>query len=285
MFDFKDKRYLVTGASGFLGSKLIENLIEKGCKVNALSRDEGNLIELKTSFPEIDIFPGDVSDSWVVGRASDKCSGIFHLAAFKHVTLAEENAVQCISSNVEGSLNVCLTAFNTNSIKFVIGISSDKAVQISGVYGATKMLMEKTFSEFEKSDKYTAYRIVRYGNVLYSTGSVLCKWKKLLQNGKNITVTNPNSTRFYWTIDQAIELIFDCLKNAKDSNPYVPEMKGIKLGALAWAMHKKYDLGTSKIELYDSMKQGENLHEKILKDSPSSNEVKQYTEDEIMKMI
>jgi len=132
----KNKRYLVTGASGFLGEALIEKLISMGCKINALSRNEGNLIKLHGGRLEIDIFPGDVADDWVVRRAAQGCSGIFHLAAFKHVTMAEQNAIQCISSNVEGSKNVCATAFDYNSIKFVIGISTDKAAQISGVYGA-----------------------------------------------------------------------------------------------------------------------------------------------------
>jgi len=280
----KDKRYLVTGASGFLGKALIDKLISMGCKVNALSRNEGKLIELKNERHVIDIFPGDVADDWVVRRAAQGCSGIFHLAAFKHVTMAEQNAVQCISSNVEGSMNVCLTAFDFLSIKFVIGISTDKAVQISGVYGATKMLMEKTFQEFDNSDKYTAYRIVRYGNVLYSTGSVLCKWKKLLQEGKVITVNNPESTRFYWTREQAIDLIFQSLEKGISAAPYVPEMKGIQLIALAEAMIKKY--GNNKFKLKtNKLQSSENLHEKILEDGKFSNEVEQYTVDEIMEMI
>jgi len=281
----KDKRYLITGASGFLGNALTEYLIDQGCEINALSRNEGNLIALKTTYPNIDIFPGDVSDSWVVRRAAEGCSGIFHLAAFKHVPMAEHNAIQCISSNVEGSMNVCLTAYDFLSIKFIIGISTDKAVQVSGVYGATKMLMEKTFQEFEKSDKYTAYRIVRYGNILYSTGSVLCKWKKLLEDGKNIMVTNPNATRFYWTVDQAIELIFDCLKNGTSSAPYVPEMKSVRLMDLATCMLDKYGNGSSKMDFADSLKPGENLHEKILENGKYSNQVKSYSNKEIMKMI
>lgn len=285
----KDKRYLVTGASGYLGHALIERLISMGCRVNALSRNEGNLIELQLLIKEkcdewITIFPGNVADDWVVRRAAQGCSGIFHLAAFKHVPMAEQNAIQCISSNVEGSMNVCMTAFDSLSVKFVIGISTDKAAQISGVYGATKMLMEKTFQEFSLSDMDTAYRIVRYGNVLYSTGSVLCKWKKLIQDGKNITASNPNSTRFYWTIDQAINLIFDCLKNAKDSSPYIPEMKSIRLSDLATCMMNKYGNSVCSCQ-FGELKHGENLHEKILEDGPYSNEVEQYTTEEIMEMI
>jgi len=281
----KDKRYLITGASGFLGQALTEKLISVGCKVNALSRNEGNLIKLKNERHIIEIFPGDVANDWIVKRAAQECSGIFHLAGFKHVPMAEQNSIQCISTNVEGSFNVCDTAMKYSPIKFVIGISTDKAAQISGVYGATKKLMEKTFEEFENSDKYTKYRIVRYGNVLYSTGSVLCKWKKLLQEGKDITVTNPESTRFYWTVKQSIELIFDCLKNAKDSSPFVPEMKSIRLGDLAKCMIYKYAKSNYKAAKINKLESSENLHEKILEGGKYSNEVEQYTQEEIMKMI
>ncbi len=281
----KDKRYLVTGASGFLGQALVEKLISMGCKINALSRNEGNLINLKNERHVIDIFPGDVSDDWIVKRAAQGCSGIFHLAAFKHVTLAEQNAIQCISSNVNGSFNVCDTSMKYNSIKFVIGISTDKAAQISGVYGSTKKLMEKTFQEFETSDKYTAYRIVRYGNVLYSTGSVLCKWKKLLQGGKNIMVNNPDSTRFYWTREQAIDLIFQCLDKGISAAPYAPEMKSIRLGELAKCMIAKYGKSNYKAVNINKLESSENLHEKILEDGKFSNEVEQYTENEIVEMI
>ena len=198
--------------------------------------------------------------------------------------MAEQNAIQCISTNVDGSFNVCDTSMDYESIEFVIGISTDKAAQITGVYGATKRLMEKIFEESENSDIDTKYRIVRYGNVLYSTGSVLCKWKKLLEEGKDISVTNPESTRFYWTIEQAVELIFDCLKNAVSSAPYVPEMKSISLGNLAIGMLSKYGNGKSEI-VANELKSGENLHEKILEDGPYSNEVSPYTKDEVMKMI
>ena len=83
--------------------------------------------------------------------------------------------------------------------------------------------------DYEKMNTSTKYRTVRYGNVLYSTGSVLCKWKDRILNDEELIITDPKATRFYWSIDQAIDLIFDCLKNAKDSSPYVPEMKSVFL--------------------------------------------------------
>ena len=116
--------------------------------------------------------------------------GVFHLAASKHVGLAETYSRECTKTNVIGSLNILEESLDSK-LDFVIGISTDKAAQVSGVYGASKLLMERLFLQFERVNPGTNYRIVRYGNVLYSTGSVLCKWKDLLLQGKQVIVTDP----------------------------------------------------------------------------------------------
>ena len=146
--------------------------------------------------------------------------------------------------------------------------------------------MERLFSQFEALNKNTSYRIVRYGNVLYSTGSVLCKWKNLLQENKEVTITDGEATRFFWSVEQAINLIFDCLENAKDSKPYVPEMKSIKIDNLLIAMAQKYlpKNGVLKIKTI-GIQNGENLHEKVLEEGPYSNECEQYTIEEIIELI
>jgi UDP-N-acetylglucosamine 4,6-dehydratase/UDP-glucose 4-epimerase len=168
-------------------------------------------------------------------------------------------------------------------VEFIIGISTDKAAQVNGTYGATKFLMEKLFSDYEANYPAIKYRIVRYGNVLYSTGSVLCKWKDLLQDHKEVTVTDLDASRFFWTREQAIDLIFDCLDKAVDSSPYCPEMKSIRIGDLLEAMQIKY--GTASRIKVIGLQPGENLHEKILEKGKFSNEVQQYTIKEIMELI
>ena len=90
-------------------------------------------------------------------------------------------------------------------MEFIIGISTDKVASVSGTYGATKFLMESLFTQYERINKRVKYRLVRYGNVLYSSGSVLCLWKDKLLNGEEITITDRNITRFYWHIDEAIK--------------------------------------------------------------------------------
>jgi len=281
----QNKKYLITGGSGFLGEKLIERILDFGGKVVTLARDEGKLIELKQKFPQVEILTGDICDKYDVHQATKDISGIFHLAAFKHVGIAEKQSRECVRTNVLGSLNI-LEAAAENKLDFVIGISTDKAAQVAGVYGATKYLMERLFDQFQTNYEETAFRIVRYGNVLYSTGSVLCKWKKLLSEGQEVIVTDPSATRFFWTVDQAVDLIFECMSKSKSSSPYVPEMKSMTIGDLLIAMSQKYlppghNLKIKKIGLQP----GENLHEKILEVGPTSEETEKFTIEEIKEMI
>jgi UDP-N-acetylglucosamine 4,6-dehydratase len=281
-----ESKILVTGGSGFLGSHLVNRLNELGYNnVAILARNEGNLIALKEKFPWIDVHPGDVADQYNVLRAAEDAAAIFHLAAFKHVGLAELHAMQCLSGNLLGSLNL-IEAANRFKPSFLLTISTDKAAQVSGVYGATKMLMERCFVEAQQANDATKFRVVRYGNVLYSTGSVLCKWRDAITNGKSVTVTDLRCTRFYWTVDQAIDLIFDCLKNASGPEPYVPSMKSIVLRDLLEAMKHKYAPPNSTIEIVEiGLQKGENLHERITEDGPLSNEVACYTFEEIVRMV
>ena len=100
--------------------------------------------------------------------------------------------------------------------------------------------MERLFAQFEKDFPEIEFRTVRYGNVLYSTGSVLCKWRDLLKQGKEVIVTEQGASRFFWSIDQAVDLIFNCMENATNCSPYLPEMKSMSIGNLLLAMASKY---------------------------------------------
>ena len=281
----KGKKYLVTGGSGFLGKKLIERIINDGGEVVTIARDEGKLIELYQKYPQVKFFTGDISDRFDVQQCMKGVDGVFHLAAFKHVGIAEIQSRECIKSNVIGSLNLLEVGVEQN-VDFVLGVSTDKAAIVSGAYGATKFLMEYLFQQFEKNYEDITFRTVRYGNVLYSTGSVLCKWKDLLQQGKEVIVTEPKATRFFWTIDQAVDLIFDCMENAKDSKPYVPKMKSMSIENLLKAMAEKYLPEGVELKVKEiGLQPGENLHEKILSDGLSSADAERFTIEEIKEMI
>tara|TARA_R110000744_G_scaffold37817_2_gene86447 strand:- start:3443 stop:4300 length:858 start_codon:yes stop_codon:yes gene_type:complete len=281
----KNNLYLVTGGSGFLGYPLVQKIISKGGKVRVLARDEGKLVDLKEKFPSIEIFPGDIFDRFEVKQAMEGVNGVFHLAASKHVGLAEIYVRENVKSNTLGSLNILEESLNNSNLEFVLGISTDKAAQVAGVYGATKLLMERLFTQFESINPNCKYRIVRYGNVLYSTGSVLCKWKSLIEEGKEVIVTEPQATRFFWTVDQAIQLIMDCLIDSKDSKPYCPSMKSMSIDNLLKAMIEKYSNGKNIPVKVIGLQPGENLHEKVLEEGPYSNEADQFTIDEIIELI
>ena len=281
----RGKTYLVTGGSGFLGKKTIERIHEQGGNVITIARDEGKLIQLQQDLPYVEFYTGDIADRFDAEQVCRLADGIFHLAAFKHVGIAETQSRECIRSNTIGSLNLLELSVDYE-MDFNIGISTDKAAIVSGVYGASKFLMEALYRQFEENYPDTDFRIVRYGNVLYSTGSVLCKWKDLLQNGKEVVITEPKATRFFWTIEQAVDLIWECMLKAEDASPYVPDMKAMMMGDLLQAMTQKYspDGYTADVKTI-GLQPGENLHEKILADGLSSKDAEKFTVEEIMELI
>lgn len=280
------KSYLITGGTGFLGVKLTECLLQKGHHVIVIARNEGKLITLKEKFPSITIVPGDISSKETVYRAVSGVDGIFHLAAFKHVGLAEEYQLECINSNIIGTKNILECSLDNRKLEFIIGISTDKACQVNGVYGASKYIMEHLFYAYEKLNSHVKYRLVRYGNVLYSTGSVLCKWKDKLSKGEEIIITDENITRFYWTVDEAIDLIFKCLEKSVSSKPYVPTMKSVLLKDLLDVMIEKYHPKDMPVKIKKiGIQRGENYHEKIEDNGKYSNEVEFHTREELLTMI
>lgn len=280
----KNKLYLVTGGSGFLGVPLVREILKQGGLVRVIARDEGKLITLKSEFPSVEIYTGDISDRFEVNQAMKGVSGVFHLAASKHVGLAEKFVRENIKSNTIGSLNIFEQSLEQD-LDFILSISTDKAAQVAGVYGATKFLMERLALQFEKINPKCKYRVVRYGNVLYSTGSVLCKWKDLIKAGQEVIVTDPTATRFFWSVDQAIQLILDCMTYAPNAKSYCPEMKAMSINNLLQAMVIKYSNGKNIPIKIIGLQPGENLHEKVMEEGPYSNEAEQFTIEEIKKLI
>lgn len=281
----KHKLYLVTGGSGFLGHPLVKYILEQGGQVRVISRDEGKLISLKEIYPSVEIYTGDISDLFEVRQAMKDVVGVFHLAASKHVGLAEKFVRENIKTNTIGSLNILENSLDHPTLKFVLSVSTDKAAQVAGVYGATKFLMERAIKQYEELNPNVMYRTVRYGNVLYSTGSVLCKWKDLISQGKEVIVTAPEATRFFWSVDDAIQLIIDCMEYAVNCTPYCPIMKSMRIDDLLQAMIQKYSNGQPINIKIIGLQPGENMHEKVLEAGPFSNEVEHFTIEEILPMI
>ena len=281
-----NKIALITGGTGFLGQKLIEELLAKNYKIRVVARNEGKLILLKNKYPSIEIIPGDIANEITAYQSCKDVNAIYHLAAFKHVRLAEKYALECINTNVIGTINILNQTLNNKNLEYIIGISTDKVAKVTGTYGATKYLLESLFRQYELLNKNVDYRLVRYGNVLYSTGSVLCIWKDRLLQGKELIITDKNVTRFYWSLDDAIKLIFECLKNANSTEPYLPDMKTMSLGDILDAMVKKYLPKDKVLKVKEiGLQKGENLHERLIMDGPLSSEYERYTVSEIYDMI
>lgn len=267
----------ITGGAGFLGHALIKKLGAKD-EILVMNRNESKLIELKNEFPHISYLSGDISDDFMSQRFCTGLDVIYHLASLKHVLVAEQQPYQAVMTNVVGTMNL-LKHFKGNQF---IAISTDKAAQISGVYGATKYLLEKLMFEYQSVNPDVAYRVVRYGNVLFSSSSVLTRWKYALENGKEVVITDPEATRFYWHVDLAIQHIFDCIKYSKDATPYIPEMKAMRLGDLLEAMQLKYGRAVSVRQI--GLQPSENFHE-TMDGKIFSNEVEKYSIDEILGLI
>ena len=166
-----------------------------------------------------------------------------------------------------------------------MGVSSDKAVQVSGPYGATKFLMERLFQEYQEKNKDTKYRVVRMGNVIYSIDSVLYKWKSLIERGEEVIVTEPKATRFFLTKNQSVDLMLNGLKS-NSSKPYCDIPKSTSIGNLLQAMANKYLPNGAELKVKEiGLQPNENLHERIVDNGPMSNEMEQYTIEELEKMI
>ena len=279
----KNKTYLVTGATGIIGKSLCSKIISLGAKVVALSRNKDKLQLLKDKYlNNIAIIPGDISQKLSITDSLKNVDGIFHLAALANGSQSGK-ATESINTNILGTINILEQTLNQN-FDFIIGISSDKAVQISGVYGATKFLMEKLFLEYESINPKTNYRIVRLGNILYSSDSVLEKWKKSISKGEQIKISDKTSTRFFISVHEAVDIILESLSYSKNAKPYFREMKSVMLGTLLEAMLLKYS--TSKIPIIiTGLNINENKHEKISINSLSSKQAQKYNINELKKLI
>ena len=278
----KDEKYLVTGGTGVVGYELCSRILEMGGKVLVLSRTEEKLKKLQEKYNEIEILVSDILDKEVIKEAMKGVRGVFHLTALAQ-GMQSGKAIESINTNILGSINVLLESLD---VDFVIGVSSDKVVQVSGNYGATKFLMERLFTEFEEINPETKYRVVRLGNVIYSVDSVLEKWKSRIKNNEEVIITEPTATRFFMTKEQSVDMIFNCLEKSNDSTPYFEDIKSTSMGNLLEAMSNKYLPEDSKLSVKEiGLQPNENLHERLVENGPYTNEIEQYTIKELEEMI
>lgn len=277
---FANKRICITGGSGFLAKALIKRLQkENPASITCVARNEGKLLEVQKDYG-VYIMTGDICDRGFVERMMKGKDQVFHLAGFKHLPLGETQSLECVNTNIIGSKNI-LDASLYSDPEFVLGVSTDKAYNPSNCYGMTKRIMEYLFAQFEreKGNSRTKYRIARYGNVIGSTGSVIPVWRKAIEKGEPIKITDPNMTRFYFSVDDAVQTLIDCLNTQTDATPFIPKMKALRIGDLADAVAGP-DYPREIIGNRGSEKMNEGMA-----DGYTSDSVELYTIEEIQNLI
>lgn len=266
---------VITGASGFLGTALIERFVNDGYIVKALGHSEKKTVE------------GSKLASWNIGditntsfcRDNIKGDICIHAAAQKHIPIAENNPEFSILNNIVGTLNVFKAAID-NKIKEVIFISTDKAFEPETIYGKTKEFGEWLCNYYNTLQQTTKFYCCRYGNVAGSSGSVFEIWDKLGREGKTISVTSREMTRFFFTIDDAVDTVVETLNKKDVDNIYVPDMKAMLMGDVADIFSDHYKIGIDVIGLRCT----EKLHEAMSKEY-SSDTCSRYTKEEIVNFL
>lgn len=268
------KRILVTGAAGSIGSEICRQVAGFGASTVVLFENaETQLFEiernLKQQFPDVRFVPrlSDVRNAHQVNYAFDrfKPEVVFHAAAYKHVPMSELNPVAAIENNVLGSRNVADAADHFQIEQFVM-ISTDKAVNPTNIMGASKRAAEIYVQALARKSK-TKIVTVRFGNVLGSNGSVVPIFQEQIKNGGPVTVTDPEATRFFMTIPEAVQLVLQAGSMGNGGEIFVLDMgEQIKIVHLAEELIKLSGMVPYRdIDIeFTGLRSGEKLHEELL---------------------
>jgi len=232
---FNNKEILITGGTGSLGNAIVELLCKefnniKGIRI--LSRDELKQKEMKLEFDKkynipISYLLGDIRDLERLKLAMARVDFVIHAAALKDIVKCENDPIEAIKTNIEGSKNVVLASIY-NGIKKCILISTDKAVYPVNLYGASKMVAERLFIDANKYSKFTQFSVCRYGNVVGSRGSVIQLFLKQKQE-KKLRVTSFDMTRFWIKLDEVARFIVNCIYETKGKEIFIPKMQSCKI--------------------------------------------------------
>lgn len=277
----------ITGGSGSLGTALLRQLTEESSpdEITVYSRDEWKQGELRKQFPYVRFMLGDVRDFDRLMLAMRGCNQVIHAAAYKQVPSTEANVDEAIATNVVGSLNVARAAV-LNGVSSVVGISTDKACAPINAYGETKALMEKLFQQANEWSDETFFNCVRYGNVLGSRGSVVPLFRSQIRDGERYTITDPHMTRFWLTLDQAVDLVLDTLDPdntlIEEGSIVVPVCPASSMLTLLRAVHHVWQAGKDDLTEKDysviGTRPGEKQHEQLIHYNESMHTIRPASE-------
>ena len=263
----RDSIVTITGGTGSFGSTMATDLLRRGVSgINILSRDEAKQDAMRRRIDDsrVRYFIGDVRDQDSVQRAVNGANFVFHAAALKQVPSCEFFPEQAVKTNVHGSYNVIEAAARVG-VSSVVCLSTDKAVYPVNAMGMTKALMEKTAQAFARNNptSRTTVSLTRYGNVMYSRGSVIPLFIQQLQAGKPLTLTEPLMTRFLMSLEQSVDLVHHAFLHAAPGDLFVRKAPASSVETLARAVASLLGDDDPEIRVIGS-RHGEKLHETLL---------------------
>ncbi len=262
---FKGKTILITGGTGSFGNALMSFLKDTDFKeVRIFSRDElkQEMMRIQLGNPKVKFYLGDVRSRDSVDNAMKNVDLVFHAAALKQVPSCEFFPMEAVLTNVVGSQNVVESAVNHKVVR-VVCLSTDKAVYPVNTMGMTKGLMERTSQSFARKlgPDETVVSTLRYGNVMYSRGSVIPLFVNQIKKKKPITITVPHMTRFLLPLQNAIDLLLFTLVNARQGDLFIRKSPACTVHDLALALKKIFN---SSVELNTiGIRHGEKIHETL----------------------
>jgi UDP-N-acetylglucosamine 4,6-dehydratase/5-epimerase len=264
--DLNQKTVLITGGTGSFGSTMVGRLLTQNvAEVRIFSRDEAKQDDMRRRLgdPRCRFYLGDVRDYASVAHAMRGVDLVFHAAALKQVPSCEFFPAQAVLTNVIGSANT-IEAAAAAGVASVVCLSTDKAVYPINTMGMTKALMEKTAQAFARNnpDSNTTVSIVRYGNVLYSRGSVLPLFVEQIKAGKPLTMTDPAMTRFLMSLAESVELVEFAFANAAPGDIFVRKAPACTVQDLALAVSGIFGVEPQLMTI--GTRHGEKLYETLV---------------------
>jgi UDP-N-acetylglucosamine 4,6-dehydratase/5-epimerase len=261
---FAGKVLLITGGTGSFGNAVLNRFLSTDIKeIRIFSRDEKKQDDMRHALksPKVKFYIGDVRDASSIEVAMQGVDYVFHAAALKQVPSCEFYPLEAVKTNVFGTENV-LTAANKYHIKKVICLSTDKAVYPINAMGISKAMMEKIAVAKARTSAETVITATRYGNVMASRGSVIPLFISQIKQGKQLTITDPNMTRFMMSLEQAVELVLFAFENGNAGDIFVQKAPAATIGQLADAISELFD-NKEGIRVIGT-RHGEKLYETLL---------------------
>lgn len=256
---------LITGGTGSFGQKMTRRLLQDEVQqIKIFSRDEAKQHQMRVDFadPRLEFHLGDVRNKQSITHAMRGVDLVFHAAALKQVPSCEFFPLQAVLTNVLGSANVIESA-QEHDVRSVVCLSTDKAVMPVNAMGMTKALMEKVAQAAARSaaGPQTTVSSVRYGNVMYSRGSVIPLFVRQIFDGKPLTLTNPDMTRFLLPLEVAVDLVMFAFEHAEVGDTFIRKAAASTIGVLAEALLTIFD-ADNPIEVI-GVRHGEKLYETL----------------------